>query len=122
MSWKWGSGGTTLVLAMGIALGCETLPGDPPPGAESQPGFAAYTKYCARCHGQDGTSERSSRIAKKPISLVDPRWKAGTRPEEIEHVIRYGDGKMEGLEGKLTEQEVQQIVEYVLWLPEPAAP
>jgi len=106
--------GAVCLLAL---LGCDTLPGDPPPGAAARPGFLAYTHYCARCHGEDGRSVRASRIAGKPVDLVDPVWRKKTSRRLVHRAIATGKGKMEGFGDRLSTAEIDSLADYVLWMP-----
>ena len=93
------------------------LQGDPPPGADQQPGFEDFKTYCARCHGLDGRSIRSSRIADRPVSLVDSAWREKTTVSKLRRVIVNGEGKMDGFGGDLSEEQVSRLVDYVFWMP-----
>jgi mono/diheme cytochrome c family protein len=102
-------------LALAGLAGCGS-PGDPPPGAANKPGYAAYTKYCAKCHDDDGRSTRASRIKKEPLSLVDPAWADTVSDAYLERVADVGKGRMRGLGRKLSPEELRMVAGYVRWL------
>jgi len=108
--------------ALGAALlfwpALRPLPGTPPPHADQQPGYQPYRKYCARCHGLGGHSERAARVAKHRVSLVSPEWKARAQADSIRVAIVDGIGHMKGMGSDLTPELVDVLVDFVLWMPE----
>ena len=93
------------------------LPGEPPPGAERHPGFAPYKEHCAKCHGLGGRSERAVEIADEPVSLVDPEWKGSITRSEIHRIIVRGKGDMEGIDPRVSAEDIEHIIDFVVWLP-----
>jgi mono/diheme cytochrome c family protein len=89
-------------------------------------GAAAYKKYCAFCHGVD--AKGNGPLAPKdsnPPNLTDATWTHGSTDGEIFTVIINGggpDSKMVGFKGKMPDQDVWHIVNYLRSLgPKPAA-
>jgi mono/diheme cytochrome c family protein len=80
-------------------------------------GAAAYKKYCAFCHGAD--AKGNGPLAPKdsnPPNLTDDMWVHGSTDDEIFSVIVNGAGagsKMVGFKGKMPEQDVWHIVNYL---------
>ena len=80
-------------------------------------GAAAYKKYCAFCHGAD--AKGNGPLAPKdsnPPSLVDATWTHGSTDGEIFTVISNGTGpssKMVGFKGKMPDQDIWHIVNYL---------
>lgn len=80
-------------------------------------GAAAYKKYCAFCHGVD--AKGNGPLAPKdsnPPSLVDATWTHGSTDGEIFTVMSNGAGptsKMVGFKGKMPDQDVWHIVNYL---------
>jgi cytochrome c6 len=73
-------------------------------------GKALYDKKCAICHGTDGVAKK---MAEGSANLNDPEWQKVNGADSIVKVTTEGKGKMKGFEGKLTEEEIQQIADYV---------
>ena len=80
-------------------------------------GAELFRRRCSFCHGETGKGD--GRMAPKdstPADLTDDVWDRGSTDGEIFTVISKGAGpefKMKGLEGKLTEEEIWNIVNYV---------
>jgi mono/diheme cytochrome c family protein len=80
-------------------------------------GAAAYKKYCAFCHGVD--AKGNGPLAPKdsnPPSLVDATWTHGSTDGEIFQMISAGGGptsKMIGFKGKMPDQDMWHIVNYL---------
>jgi cytochrome c oxidase cbb3-type subunit 3 len=92
-----------------VALAVIALAGAPAAQAAAD-GKALYDAKCAMCHGKDGVAKA---MAKGSANLNDARWQAATKTEAIEAVISDGKGKMKGLKGKMTPEEIQAVAEYV---------
>jgi mono/diheme cytochrome c family protein len=52
-------------------------------------------------------------MAEGSANLNDPEWQKVNGADSIVKVTTEGKGKMKGFEGKLTEEEIQQIADYV---------
>ena len=80
-------------------------------------GAELYRRRCSFCHGAEGKGD--GRMAPKdtePSNLTDEVWDRGATDGEIFAVIEKGAGpdfKMKGFEGKLTEEEIWTIINYV---------
>jgi len=98
-----------------LGAGCGN-PGSPPPGAQDRPGFALYSRHCAKCHGDDGASVRASRVKGEPFRFGDPAWADTVSLEHLERVTRVGQGRMRGLAPKLDPDEIRTVSGYVRWL------
>ena len=84
-------------------------------------GQKLYAKACMMCHGQtgkgDGPVVKSMKPeATKPSSLTDDQWDYGSTDGEMFVAIRDGIGpkfEMKGQKGKISEQEIWHLVNYV---------
>ena len=80
-------------------------------------GAELYRRRCSFCHGAEAKGD--GRMAPKdtePSDLTDEMWDRGSTDGEIFAVIEKGAGpdfKMKGFEGKLTEEEIWNIVNFV---------
>lgn len=88
-------------------------------------GATTYQKYCAFCHGAD--AKGNGPLAPKdwnPPSLIDATWVHGSTDREIFTVISNGTGpssKMVGFKGKVPDQDIWHIINYLRSLgPKPA--
>jgi cytochrome c6 len=73
-------------------------------------GKALYDKKCAMCHGKDGIAKK---MAEGSADLNDPEWQKANAVDSIVGVTTTGKGKMKGFDGKLSEEEIKQIADYV---------
>lgn len=80
-------------------------------------GKALYDRNCRFCHGNDATG--NGQMAPKdthPSNLIDDTWDRGSTDGEIFLVIKKGAGPkldMKGYEGKLKDEQIWQVVNYV---------
>ena len=81
------------------------------PAAFADDAAALYRAKCASCHGADG---KASAIGKKmgAKDLQDPEAKKATEAQWIE-VTTKGKNKMPKYEGKLTVDQIKQLVAYM---------
>ena len=92
-----------------VALAVIALASAPAAQAAAD-GKALYDAKCAMCHGKDGVAKP---MAKGSANLNDAQWQAATKAEAIEVVISDGKGKMKGLKGKLTPEEIKAVAGHV---------
>jgi mono/diheme cytochrome c family protein len=80
-------------------------------------GKALYAKHCVSCHGAEGKGD--GKFAPKnspPADLSDTEWKRGSTDGEIFTVVREGAAPeliMRGFKGRMTDQEIWNVVNYV---------
>ncbi len=77
---------------------------------EGESGQALYDKKCAMCHGKDGVAKK---MGEGSANLNDPEWQKTASLESIIEVIAKGKGKMPKSEGKLTDDQIKAVAEYV---------
>ena len=84
-------------------------------------GGVLYAKLCANCHGPNGLGNGRLAAAMaayggRPSNLTDSDWQHGSSDGEIFVVIRDGVGPdfhMPKFEGKLSDEEIWQLVNYI---------
>jgi mono/diheme cytochrome c family protein len=84
-------------------------------------GAALYAKQCANCHGPNGLGNGRLAAAMaayggRPSNLTDSDWQHGPSDGEIFVVIRDGVGPdfhMPQFKGKLTDEEMWHVVNYI---------
>jgi mono/diheme cytochrome c family protein len=86
--------------------------------ASIEAGQKTFTKMCAFCHGKDaaGNGPMVPKGMTTPPSLIDEKWERGSTDGEIFLVIREGAGpkfEMKGLKGKLPDEALWNIVNYL---------
>jgi cytochrome c6 len=78
--------------------------------ATDDAGKDLYDKKCAMCHGKDGVAKK---MAEGSANLNDAEWQAANSADAIAKVTAEGKGKMKGYEGKLSDEELKLVAEYV---------
>ena len=96
--------GFLVLLVLGLGLASSAVLAD---DGEAQ---ALYDKKCAMCHGKDGVAKK---MAEGSANLNDAAWQEATSVEDIVKTSTEGRGKMKGLEGKLTADEIKAVAGYV---------
>lgn len=78
-------------------------------------GRRLYLKYCASCHGEDGTGRGTGapRLEPKPADFTRPHEGMLHPPGGTFWKIAKGRGLMPGWEGTFQEQEIWALAEYV---------
>lgn len=69
-----------------------------------------YKAKCAMCHGADGKGQMAQKMGSK--ALTDPAVQ-GMSEADIAKVISDGKGKMSGFKGKLSDDQIKAVAEYV---------
>jgi mono/diheme cytochrome c family protein len=80
-------------------------------------GQQAYQKNCRFCHGPQAKGDGPSAPKDShPSDLTDAKWDRGSTDGEIFTVIRDGAGpkfEMKGFKGKMTDQDIWNVVNYL---------
>jgi len=74
-----------------------------------------YARACASCHGSTGRGDghRASRLRQHPTDFSDAGWQAKISDAEIKEQIMRGSGPMPSFRLRLTEPEIDRLVEVV---------
>jgi cytochrome c6 len=75
-------------------------------------GADLFKTKCAACHGADGKGETAmgKRLGIKDLGSADVQKQSDA---DLTTAISKGKGKMPGYEGKLTADQIQDLVKYV---------
>ncbi len=108
----WLTGSLVFVLAL-IAV-AHPLVVDTTTAHESTTGAAElFSRHCAKCHGKDGRARGLKAKATGTRNLTDPEWQERVSDERIFNSINNGKGRMPAFGKKLSEAEVDSLVQYV---------
>jgi mono/diheme cytochrome c family protein len=83
------------------------------PALADEDGKKLYESKCAMCHGNDGVAKKMAEGSK---NLNDPAWKKTVTVEAVVKDISDGKGKMKGMAGKLSPEQMTAIANYVMTL------
>jgi cytochrome c6 len=75
---------------------------------------AIFAKDCASCHGKDGRAQTfKSKHFVHARDLTAAQWQASVSDERLFNSINNGKGKMPAFGKKLSEDEINSLVNYV---------
>jgi len=81
------------------------------------PGFTLYGRWCAACHGEDGSADEVVDPGEKPPIAFDRAWLSSEDPEVLRthvwHMLARQRPAMPHFREKLSEGEVRAIVEWL---------
>jgi len=105
-------------LAAALATGCreDSLPIADSRGREVEAGRRIYEAKCASCHNKNGDGRTITAGRFPYANLIDGKWRSDGSPAAIEKQVRRGHDPMPRFEGKLTNEEIRDVVAYVLQL------
>ncbi len=109
----------TLLAAVAVlSIGCQKEAAAPPSGQAQLPGEPIYYQQCAICHGRFAKGDTMIASNYPWADLTDGKWGNGSTREEIIRNVTDGipQTPMRGFKGVLTDQEIGQVVDYVLSL------
>lgn len=72
-----------------------------------------YSKTCSKCHGKDGRATGLKAKAVHARNLADGQWQDRVSDERIFNSISNGKGKMPAYHKKLSEAQINDLVNYV---------
>jgi cytochrome c6 len=82
------------------------------PARAQNEGATTYKTKCAVCHGADGKGDTAMGKSMKLRDLGSADVQKQTDAELIE-ITANGKGKMPGYKGKLTDEQIKQVVAYI---------
>jgi cbb3-type cytochrome c oxidase subunit III len=80
---------------------------------ESDSAAEIFSHQCSGCHGKDGQAKGLKAKAKGARNLTDAEWQDRVSDERIFNSINNGKGHMPGFSKKLSEAQIDQLVQYV---------
>jgi cytochrome c6 len=105
-------------LLLAAAAACRQPP--LPEGTRAERDLAAgrriYERKCASCHNSNGDGRTIVAGHFPHANLLDGVWRSDGSAAAIEAQIRNGRDPMPKFQGKLTDEEIRQIVAYVVVL------
>lgn len=82
--------------------------------ASSKAGLVLYTKYCASCHGKTGLGDGvKARTLKDFAGDFSGAYYQNQTDGEHFYKTKFGRGEMPKYEGKLTDEDIWNIVNYM---------
>ncbi len=82
------------------------------PPAQADDAAAVYKAKCAMCHGPDGKGDTPTGKAMKVTSLASDDVQKKTDAQLIE-VTTNGKNKMPAFKGKLTDEQIKDLIKYI---------
>jgi len=108
------AGFAMLLLAAVLLTGCDDLLDR---FSNRPPDEKLWRKYCAKCHGIDGSGNTPAYMGNNYADLTDNVWKAGSSETSIRRVIREGVfGEMPGFDKELSPKDLDLLVGYLYHL------
>ena len=95
---------TTMLIVLSIVLVT--------PGFARNQGADTYKAKCAMCHGADGDGNTPAGKAMKTKSFKDPDLIKASDADLIA-AIKNGKGKMPAYAGKLTDDQIKDVVTFI---------
>ncbi|MDQ3817063.1 MAG: cytochrome c [Acidobacteriota bacterium] len=74
---------------------------------------ALYKSNCATCHGNDGRAKTIKGRLKHTRDLTEAQWQDNVSDERLFNSISNGRGKMPAFGKKLSDSEIDSLVNYV---------
>src|SRR5712692_2896826 len=113
--------GRCLLLALIVLAACAAcrrapLPVVDPSNRELLAGRRIFDEKCASCHNRNGDGKTITAGRFPYANLIDGKWRGDGSPASIDQQVRRGHDPMPKFEGKLTDEEIREVVSYVVEL------
>jgi mono/diheme cytochrome c family protein len=80
--------------------------------ADAVKGADVYKAKCASCHGADGKGETTMGKTLKVKDLASPEIQ-NQHDSELKTLLENGKGKMPAYKSKLTDEQIESLVQYI---------
>ena len=74
---------------------------------------SVYNSKCASCHGRDGRARSAKAKREHARDMSSGEWQDSVSDERIYNSISNGKGKMPGFKKKLSDAQIDELVNYV---------
>lgn len=74
---------------------------------------SVYNSKCASCHGRDGRATSMHARHEKARDITTGEWQDSVSDERIYNSISNGKGKMPAFKKKLSDSQIDELVNYV---------
>src|SRR5712692_9139857 len=105
-----------IVLAACAACRRAPLPVVDPSNRELLAGRRIFDEKCASCHNRNGDGRTITAGRFPYANLIDGKWRGDGSSASIDQQVRRGHDPMPKFEGKLTDEEIREVVSYVVEL------
>jgi len=108
-------GAAILIVLFGVGALLALWPASSARAADTAATKAIYDDKCAKCHGDTGKGDgpKAKTLKKKPRDYTDGAKMAELTDEDLKKGITEGKKPMPSYEGKLTAQEIDDLVAYI---------
>ena len=96
-----------------IAIARPSHPSDTAASESETSAAQLFSKNCARCHGKDGRAKGLKAKAVGARNFTGAQWQDRVSDERLFNSINNGKGKMAAYGKKLSEAEINSLVNYV---------
>ena len=96
-----------------LVIASPSRPFNTTPTASEDSAAEIFSRNCAKCHGKDGKAKGFKAKAVGARNLADGQWQERVSDERIFNSINNGKGKMPAYGKKLSEAEINSLVNYV---------
>jgi len=110
--WLTATGLSVLLFAL-IAIAYPAVPGSTATSEVAADAAELFSRNCAKCHGKDGRASGFKARATGTRNLTDAQWQDRVSDERIFNSINNGKGRMPSFGKKLSDTEVDSLVQYV---------
>jgi len=97
------------IFASAIAMS-RNVRASPTPAGDAR---SVYNGKCASCHGRDGRARSMHAKHEHARDLTTAEWQDSVSDERIYNSISNGKGKMPGFRKKLSDAQIDELVNYV---------
>lgn len=105
---------TVLVLLLClIAIARPSPPMNAAASASTTTMTELFNKNCAKCHGKDGRAKGFKAKLVGARNLTDGQWQDSVTDERLFNSINNGKGKMPAYGKKLSEPQIDSLVQFV---------
>jgi mono/diheme cytochrome c family protein len=105
-----------LLLAACAACREDSLPVADSKSREIVAGRRIYEQKCVSCHNKNGDGKTITAGRFPYANLIDGKWRGDGSAASIGRQVRKGHDPMPKFEGKLTDEEIRDVVAYVVEL------
>jgi len=101
------------ISAAALMIGVAKSPNATTSSAAAFDASSVYNSKCASCHGKDGRARSLHAKHEHARDLTTAEWQDGVSDERIYNSISNGKGKMPAFKKKLSDSQIDELVNYV---------